>query len=56
MNQWNTLFWIGSGVYVFGALLFIFCVNSTPEKWAISKKDGQNSNSTEEENNNNLKF
>lgn len=36
MKQWNILFFIGAAIYTFGAIVFIFCVNSEPEKWGRS--------------------
>lgn len=38
MTQWNILFWIASGVYVFGALVFLFLIDSEPEKWGFAPK------------------
>lgn len=38
MFQWSIIFWFSSGVYVFGALVFLF-VNTEPEKWAIINSD-----------------
>lgn len=33
MQQWSFLFWIGSAIYVFGAMIFLLFVNAKPESW-----------------------
>lgn len=44
MRQWNILFGIGAAIYAFGAVVFLFGVNSEPEKWgrALSMSSGNN--------------
>lgn len=33
MQQWSFLFWIGSAIYIFGAMIFLLFVNAKPESW-----------------------
>ena len=42
MQQWSILFWIGSGIYLFGSLVFILLVDSKPESWGQQRKSQSN--------------
>lgn len=47
MLQWSIIFWFSSGVYVLGAVVFLF-VNAEPEKWATANADQMEANKTKE--------
>jgi hypothetical protein len=33
MTKWNILFWVASGIFVFGALIFTIFISAKPEAW-----------------------
>lgn len=37
MTQWNTLFYIASGIYLFGALIFVLFVSAKPQPWGRAR-------------------
>jgi hypothetical protein len=37
MTQWNILFWIASGIFIFGALVFSIFISAKPEAWGRAR-------------------
>jgi hypothetical protein len=44
MTQWNILFWVASGIYIFGALIFSIFVSAKPEAWGRKPSELQEQN------------
>ncbi len=39
MTKWNILFWVASGIYIFGALIFAIFISAKPEPWGRSPSE-----------------
>jgi hypothetical protein len=39
MTKWNILFWVASGIYIFGALIFATFISAKPEPWGRSQNE-----------------
>ncbi len=37
MKQWNILFYIASGIYLLGAIIFVVFVSAKPEAWGRAR-------------------
>jgi hypothetical protein len=39
MTKWNILFWIASGIYIFGALIFAIFISAKPQAWGRTSSE-----------------
>jgi hypothetical protein len=41
MTKWNILFWVASGIYIFGALIFAIFISAKPQAWGRTPREAQ---------------